>query len=686
MQPHVFVVMPFGQKEAIPAAPATDSAPASPAVLVDFNEVYEDLIKPALLTADCIPFRADQEQGAGDILTDMYFELVTADVVLADISILNPNVFYELGVRHGVATHGVFMIHGGWSDRPFDIAPDRTFNYDGTLFVQPKEDRDETFVQRIDAAISQLAKTLREAVDTDNQSIGSPVYNELKGLKPVDWSEVETARACYFGEVFTEWRTRIKVAQDNGFPGDILTLADDAPTRFHRVQLLWASAKALIDLQRYEPALSVLDEVLNLDPRHKDALAQYGLVLARRGEFNQAREHMLKVSSDPEFAGDTETQGILGGVYKDLWQIEWGGLPSVEERQLQACASSSYLMESLQSYELAFRKHASFYTGINIVSLAKLLDYLKAITDDDLMENPIKDLDELIPVVRFFAKRAIQRGDLVWAEATLGELELVAGDAHRALSFYQKAAHTPDTKHVHISSMLCQLDLFERLGFRLDAVMPVMELLGNRAKGLEETVEGSALPGKRSGRVIVFSGHAVDGPDQSEPRFPPAKEVPVRDRIDRQLEEWGVKSGDLAICGGARGGDILFAELCAHRGADVWLYIARPVGEFLEESVRLEGTNWEQRFFDLQGLQNVRTEYQIDRLKKPPKNASVSVRNNRWIIHTATVEANDPKDLYALLVWNEKPCADGFDATADFAEKVKGLGGHLAPIINPTIL
>jgi hypothetical protein len=31
----------------------------------------------------------------------MYYELVTADIILADISILNPNVFYELGVRHG---------------------------------------------------------------------------------------------------------------------------------------------------------------------------------------------------------------------------------------------------------------------------------------------------------------------------------------------------------------------------------------------------------------------------------------------------------------------------------------------------------------------------------------------------------------------------------------------------------
>ena len=93
MEPHVFVVMPFGLKEAQAATPATGGASSKPAIKIDFDEIYELLIAPALKKASCVPFRADQEQGAGDIRTDMYFELVTADVILADISVLNPNVF-----------------------------------------------------------------------------------------------------------------------------------------------------------------------------------------------------------------------------------------------------------------------------------------------------------------------------------------------------------------------------------------------------------------------------------------------------------------------------------------------------------------------------------------------------------------------------------------------------------------
>src|SRR5258706_1253074 len=104
--------MPFGVKEAQSATEAADNTPAKPGISISFDEVYDLLIKPALIKAGCRPFRADKEPGAGDIRTDMYFELVTADVVLADISVLNPNVFYELGVRHVVAPRGVLMIHG----------------------------------------------------------------------------------------------------------------------------------------------------------------------------------------------------------------------------------------------------------------------------------------------------------------------------------------------------------------------------------------------------------------------------------------------------------------------------------------------------------------------------------------------------------------------------------------------
>ena len=690
MEPHVFVVMPFGIKEAQSATQATGNTPAKPSIDISFDEVYELLINPALTKAGCRPFRADKEPGAGDIRTDMYFELVTADVILADISILNANVFYELGVRHGVAPHGVLMIHGGWTRRPFDVAPDRTFDYDGKLFVARQEERDDAWQRRLTAEVDRLASVLRGALDVEAQTIGSPVYKELAGLVPADWSNIRTARAKYFGEVFADWKARVEVAKLNGWPGDILTLADDAPTRFHRAKLLWEAAAALNSIMRFAVAKSVLDELLALDPKHRQAQILLGLVLGRLGKTQEAKVHMLSVAE--QYAQDTEAQGILGRVYKDLWRLEFRDFPTLQERQQQAVATSSYIAAAINSYHLAARKHFDYYNGINVVSFLKLLEHLNNATNEKPVDCAIADLDDLTSMVRFAARSVVDRSgleggeDAVWARATLAELELVAGEDEKARKLYRDAANAPGTTHFQIHSMLDQIYLFESLGFREDAVATVKKVLEQRRDVLRSRSGSSTESGPRFKKVLVFSGHMIDKPDRVEERFPPRKEKAVRERIASQLETWGIGAGDLAICGGANGGDILFAELCADRGAEVWVLLALPESEFLEESVRRPDSDWERRFFDLLDRDGVKVISQVERLKSPPKGTSVFARNNLWMVNTARAEANDPRNLYAMLVWDEKPTGDGPGGASDFARRVKHLGGRLAPVINPTQL
>ena len=689
MQPHVFVVMPFGLKEARSATPAKDNVPATPAVSIDFDAIYERLIKPALTKAACVPFRADKEAGAGDIRTDMYFELVTADVIVADISLLNANVFYELGVRHGVAPRGVFMIHGGWTNRPFDVAPDRTFDYDGKLFLPDAMKPEKEWTERLDAEAERLGKILRAAVDVDPQTIGSPVYKEMVGLKPVDSSNIQTARAKYFGEVFADWKSRVEVAKLNGWPGDILTLADDAPTRFHRAKLLWQAADALCSMHRFEAALPVLQDLLALDGDNRDAQARMGLVLGRLDKVNEAKVHMLRVAE--KYQHDTEAHGILGRVYKDLWRLEWKDLPELADRQLQAVATSNFIASAVRSYDQAARKKFDYYTGINVVSFVKLLEHLKEATGDQPVDCKVNDVDDLIAVVRFAAQNTLASAGLdagqdgVWAAATLGELELVVGNAERARTLYRDAANAPATSYFAVNSMLDQIYLFENLGFRPDGVSAVKKVLEQRRGILERKIGGLKKSEPRFGKVVVASGHMIDQPGRKEERFPARKEDAVRDRIAGKLAEWKVGAGDLAICGAERGADMLFGELCADRGAEVWLLLALAENEFLEQSVRLPESNWESRYFDLRSRPNVKTFLQPERLKSPPKGTSPFARKNLWMVNTARVEVNDPKNLYALLVWDEKPTGDGPGGTSDCAARVKQLGGRTA-VINPTRL
>jgi len=185
-------------------------------------------------------------------------------------------------------------------------------------------------------------------------------------------------------------------------------------------------------------------------------------------------------------------------------------------------------------------------------------------------------------------------------------------------------------------------------------------------------------------KIVVSSGHMIDLPDRTNPRFPPVKEGVVRARIAQQLESWGIGANDVAICGGARGSDILFAELCLGCGAHVRLFIALPEEEFLKESVRLPGSDWEQRYFALRQHPHVETYFQDEHLEALPKDTSPFARNNLWIINTARAEAT-ADNLYAVLVWDTQPTGDGPGGTSHFAEAIRALGGHLA-VINPTTL
>ena len=107
MKPHAFVAMPFGTKQ------------DAEGNQIDFNAIYADYIRPALEDAGMEVFRADEEEEAGEIRKDMFFELLVADLVVADLSIDNPNVWYELGVRHALRARGVVLICGGNTKKVF---------------------------------------------------------------------------------------------------------------------------------------------------------------------------------------------------------------------------------------------------------------------------------------------------------------------------------------------------------------------------------------------------------------------------------------------------------------------------------------------------------------------------------------------------------------------------------------
>ena len=84
--------MPFGKK------------PDNGGLLIDFDSVYYDLIFPAIEEAGLKPIRADEEKVGGIIHKPMFERLILCEYAVVDLTTANPNVFYELGVRHAVTS------------------------------------------------------------------------------------------------------------------------------------------------------------------------------------------------------------------------------------------------------------------------------------------------------------------------------------------------------------------------------------------------------------------------------------------------------------------------------------------------------------------------------------------------------------------------------------------------------
>jgi hypothetical protein len=264
----------------------------------------------------------------------------------------------------------------------------------------------------------------------------------------------------------------------------------------------------------------------------------------------------------------------------------------------------------------------------------------------------------------------------VWARATLGEVHLVLGHGKEALDNYEQATADPNLTWFNIRSMFEQVQLFKLLGYRPDTVEPVATLLQQRLDELPH-------PSARFDKIVVCSGHMIDTPDRRTPRFPAAKAEAVRTEIAKRLAQWGVHAGDLAVCGGACGADILFAEECQRRGAKIRLLLTQEVEGFVRDSVQHAGSDWVQRFQALRQSAELAT--QSERLGKTPPDLSIYARNNLWIINTAWIEGADSAKIHALLVWDRKPTGDGLGGTSDFAAKVRDLGA-LLEIIDPTTL
>jgi tetratricopeptide (TPR) repeat protein len=381
--PLCFVLMPFGKK------------PDSAGVTIDFDVVYRDLIAPAVRDAGLEPLRADEEVAGGIIHKPMFERLVLCEYAVADLTTANANVFYELGVRHGVKPASTVLMFGGTARLPFDVALLRALPYSIGADGLP---------DKVDEARAGLTKLLREAQDTRPKD--SPLFQLLEDYPNIAHDKTDVFRDQV--RIAESIKERLAVARKQGI---------DAVRAIEQelVPLKDQDTGVVIDLFLSYRSVRGWNEMVGLVERMPDPVSQtvmvqeqLALALNRAGRGDEAERVLTQMIERK--GPSSETYGILGRVYKDRWEAAVKAGETFAARGLLNKAIDAYL----KGFETDWR---DAYPGVNAVTLM------------EVREPPDPRREEVLPVVRYAVARRVAGGKPdYWDHATLLELAVLAGD------------------------------------------------------------------------------------------------------------------------------------------------------------------------------------------------------------------------------------------------------------------
>ena len=452
-KPLLFVDMPFGKK----------MDPTSQ-VEIDFDNIYETAIKAAALDADLDVIRADEEVSGGIIHLAMYERLLLAEIVVADLTLANPNVFYELGIRHAARPYATILMFAKVSGLPFDVAPLRAIPY--TLDSGKLTDESRVALR---ATLTERLKAARESSLDD-----SPLFQlieEYPGIAlPHDATE--------------SFRDRANKVLSTKQAMDAIVHSDSADAekqvRLGEVQasigVESAPAELLVDLllaYRGAQGLSQMIDLVALMPKQMQQAVpirqQLAFALNRRNEGNDRREaQRVLLELVDEYGASPETCGILGRTYKDEY-----------EEQLAAgrrARADGALAEAISWYAKGFDADPrDFYPGINLLTL---------LTRRGNAEDQAR-VKELYPVVSFaVARRGGMNASDYWGVATALELFVIGEDWPQASRAAARAV-TLDSESWMVDSTVKNLGIlrgsFEAQGKAVASIDEVTAVLEGRA-------------------------------------------------------------------------------------------------------------------------------------------------------------------------------------------------------------
>lgn len=669
-----FIVRPFGTKNEI-----------------NFDEIERLLIAPALKAVGAEGGTTIDIVEAGNIRVDMFRRLLTADLVVADLSIHNANVFYELGIRHALRDHGTFMLRCDADSFPFDLQTDRYFIY--------KKDDPGASLKALVAALQQT----KDAIEKSATVKDSPVFTSLPNLS--------APNKALFNPIPQDFGEEVERAVAGKRAGDLALLSYEVKGLEWESQGLPTVGAAEFDLKSLVGAKVTWEAVRKIDPNDLDANIRLGTVYERLGDLTRSTQALERALDSKEIKkeGRAEAYSLLARNSKTRWRDEWEA--AAPEERAATALRSPHLKESFENYERAFDEDLNhYYSGLNALAMIKIMVELAAALPDvwaeqfttdkkaaEALEEHTEHATKLVAAVELSLNAIFRRLERevkkdVWAEISAADLKCITTEGPRrvAAAYRNALAAAPGFA---AESVRKQLAIYRDLSIMGGNLAEVFKVVGEPPP-LPAPGDKPAAAAQRK-RVLLFAGHMIDEPGRKKPRFPADKESVAREKIKEAILKEvnsgaGVASG---YAGGASGGDILFHEVCAELGIPTHLYLAIPPKKYVTTSVQKAGPAWVERFWKLHNERSAQNqlrvlsdatdvddarEYLPAWLRQKP-DYGIWQRNNLWMLFNALDEGCDPKsddpNLTLIALW-DGASGDGPGGTGDLVEKVEGLGAR----------
>jgi tetratricopeptide (TPR) repeat protein len=662
----VFIVRPFGNR---PVPVKKDGKDVS--VDVDFTAIDRDLIQEALKRNGLVGQTSEAITDGVNVRPDTLQMLIAFDLVIADISIDNANVFYQLGIRHGLRPNGTILIRldTGGRDVPFDLKTDRHIVYD---WEKPA------------ASIDLLARSIKDtiiAAAIGDRRADSPVFLLLPSLAPTDPAKLIV--------VPSEFQDAVEKAESdwtNG-PTTLALLADEAEHCVWALEGVRLVGRAQRRMKSFEAARESWGFIRSAIPDDVEANLQLATIFQRLGDLASASQACRRVLENPaadrRWRADARSQ--LARNEKVAWVAGFSTAASEADRRAQAI-SDVRLAEAFDGYMAGFAEDLNdYYSGINALGLLTATVALAKMLPDDwenrfetkrkadaALDDHQEQLTHLRGAVRMSlesARRRVDRGKLdEWLPPSEAQYSLLTGDKPAYVKNAYRTAKNAGGAGFFVDSEAEQVRIFWRLGLFPELCSAALEGLSIAADPPGAVTTKPAGPGVRD-RVIVGTGHRADAPGRKSPRFPNTEDAIAKAKswLRQQLEAEKAKTTGMvsAIGGAASGTDLLFHEACDELGIPAMVVLAIPKDDYRRQSVSDGGADWAERYNRLINTKPVITLSDSEELPvwaASIPNYGVFQRGNIWMMENALLRPHADVTLMAL--WNRQ-AGDGPGGTTD---------------------